>query len=120
MTTFKLLCDRCGLSQREAAAYLNSRLDTVKAWWQGRRNAPHAVLTELRVLNRRQRAAATDFVAGLDPAALADGAEALELALGADDVACRKNGWPCVGAEAAVIGMVAADLDVMVVVTIRD
>ena len=47
MTLFKLLLQSSGLSLREAAELLNSRIDTIKSWSSGRNNAPDGVLYEM-------------------------------------------------------------------------
>lgn len=57
-TPFAMLADRCGLSQREAAEFLNVRLDTVKSWCAGRNVAKPPVLAKLRVLYSKIQAAA--------------------------------------------------------------
>jgi len=43
MSTFKSAIGVCGLSQSEAAAFLDVSLDTVKAWCAGRANPPRGV-----------------------------------------------------------------------------
>lgn len=61
MTPFALLLDRCGLSHREAAAYLSVRLDTVRSWSLGRNRTPPGVIEELRLLYRRIELAAVEW-----------------------------------------------------------
>lgn len=51
MTLFASLLARLGLSQTQAATLLDARLDSVKSWSSGRRNAPDGVLDELAHLN---------------------------------------------------------------------
>ena len=58
MTLFSAILRRLGLSQAEAADYLGSRLDTVKAWSSGRNNVPAGVMAELWTLADKQEAAA--------------------------------------------------------------
>ena len=53
MTPFAAALRLCGLSQPEAAAYLNSRIDTVKKWGQGSNPAPEGVMRELADLQGR-------------------------------------------------------------------
>ena len=56
MTPFAAALRLCGLSQPEAAAYLNSRIDTVKKWGQGSNPAPEGVrrgLADLQVRSIR-------------------------------------------------------------------
>lgn len=108
-TAYALLLDRCGLSQREAAAFHGVRLDTVKSWSSGRNRAPAGAIEELRALYARIERAATEALAQI--AALArshcEPAE-IELGLASDDHEAQALGWPCVGAHAAVLGLIAA------------
>lgn len=46
-TMFKLVCESCGLSVREAAKFLGAKLDTVKSWSSGRNPAPESVIEKL-------------------------------------------------------------------------
>ena len=39
----------------------------------------------------------------------------IEIGLAADDAEARQIGWPCVGAQAAMLGIVAAHVDVVIV-----
>ncbi len=77
MTLFASILHGVGLSQAEAADYLNVSLDTVGSWTRGRRNPNEGVLAELRHLAQRQQTAAS-----------------------AGDT-CRED-WPCEGAYLAV------------------
>jgi hypothetical protein len=106
MTTFALLCDRCGLSHREAAAFLGVRLDTVKSWSAGRNPAPEGVLAQLRGLYARIAQAAEQAIQVIEDNE--DHPDELELGLAADDHEAQSLGWPCVGAHRAVLGLVAA------------
>lgn len=104
MTPFKLLCDRCGLSQREAADFLGARLDTVKSWASGRNRAPEGVITQLRGLFATIERAAGELVAEV----LKQRPTELGLFLARTDDEARARGWPCVGAMAAALGIAAA------------
>jgi hypothetical protein len=113
ITTFTLLCDRCGLSHREAAAFLNVRPDTVKSWSSGRNAAPAGAINELRALYAMIERAASEAVsqaAALEASGRAP--DVIELALASDDHEAQQPplGWPCVGAQAAMLGIVAAKL----------
>jgi len=104
-TAYALLLDRCGLSQREAAAIHGVRLDTVKSWSAGRNPTPAGAVEELRALYARIERAAGEALA------LIEGAPPegeVELGLAGDDHEAQSLGWPCVGAHAAVLGLVAA------------
>ena len=110
-TPFKLLCDRCGLSQREAADFLGARLDTVKSWASGRNRAPAGVIAELRKLHATIERAAGELVAEVKKRR----PDELALFLARTDDEARDRGWPCIGAMAAAIGIVAARTDLPVV-----
>lgn len=109
-TTFKLACDRCGLSHREAAAFLNTRPDTVKSWSSGRNNAPESVIEELRALYEVIETAADSALAVIEEQEAERGSppEVIELGLSSDDHEAQSLGFPCVGAHAASLGIVAA------------
>tara|TARA_R100001086_G_scaffold187482_1_gene105569 strand:- start:142 stop:462 length:321 start_codon:yes stop_codon:yes gene_type:complete len=62
MTTFKSALAICGLSQQQAADYLDVSLQTVKHWSGGRNNVPEGVWVMLADLYQRIEAAA-DFAA---------------------------------------------------------
>lgn len=111
-TAFALLCQVCGLSQREAAELLEVRLDTVKSWSAGRNRAPGRVLSELARLAAAIERAADEAMKAAADAAEKIGAEAetIELGLASDDAEARTLGWPCVGAHRAVLGRIAARL----------
>ncbi len=110
MTTLAaLLIGRCGLSHREAADVLGVRLDTVKSWSSGRNPMPPGAVDELRALYARIERTATEAVAVVSKRGA--GVDVVELGLAADDAEAQALGWPCVGAHAAALGVVAARLD---------
>jgi hypothetical protein len=104
-TLASLLFDRCGLSHREAAEFLKVRLDTVKSWSSGRNSAPAGAIDDLRRLYARIEKAAEEGLTSINHAP--PGVE-IELGLASDDYEAQQIGWPCVGAHAAVLGIVAA------------
>lgn len=110
-TTFTLLAGACGLSHREAAAFLDVRIDTVKSWSAGRNPVPAGVVAQLADLAQRIIAAA-DEAAEHTRELIGDGdaPEAIELGVASDDHEARTLGWPCAGAHKAVIGWTAAHL----------
>lgn len=108
MTPYNILRLRCGLSQPEAADYHNVRLDTVKSWCSGRNRPSANILSELRALHVKIMRAAHEALTML--AAAPPDAE-IELGYAADDHEARSLGWPCVGAQAAMLGEVLARLD---------
>lgn len=110
-----LLIQACGLSQQEAATFLNVRLDTVKSW--GRiRNPNHAapgILTALRTLNAAQRIYAAENIKLVHQMLAGHGApDVIELGLSSDDHEAQSKGWPCVGAERMAYALVAAQIDI--------
>lgn len=108
MTPYDLLRRRCGLSQAEAAAFHGVRLDTVKKWCGGINRASPAVLAELRGLHDKIERVATEALAAI---AAAPEAEEIELGFAADDHEAQALGWPCIGAQAASLGLVLARCD---------
>lgn len=117
-TAYALLLDRCGLSHREAALFVHQvRPDTVKAWAAGRNRVPAGAIAELRALYARIEAAAVQALDQIEAMA-ADGApDRIELGLACDDAEAQALGWPCVGAQAAMLGLVVACMagDAMIV-----
>lgn len=119
-TLFALLCGRCGLSHREAAELLKVRLDTVKSWSSGRNRAGEGVIAELRALHAVIERAAAEMIATIEAARAGHGAaDVIELGMAADDHEAQGLGWPCVGAQAACLGIVAARIDLAVTVVPR-
>lgn len=114
-TAYALLLDRCGISQREAAAFHGVRLDTVKSWSAGRNAAPAGVVAELRGLYAQIETAATEAI----KLAKKQQPTALELGLASDDHEAQSLGWPCVGAQAAAFGLIAARIAIPVVIVPR-
>lgn len=119
-SVFALLIARCGLSQREAAAFLNVSPSAIDKWSRGARPAPVGVIDELRDLYRRQARAAEEAVKQAVSLAEKHGwPELVELGLASDDHEAQSLGWPCGGAQAAMLGMVAAGLSCPVIVVPR-
>jgi hypothetical protein len=105
VTLYALLLDRCGLSHREAAALSGVRLDTIKSWSSGRNRAPAGVLAELRTLYAQIERAAVEALGEIERH---PEAEMIEIGLAADDHEAQALGWPCVGAQEAMLGLVVA------------
>lgn len=114
-TAYALLLARCGLSLREAAEFHGVRADTIKSWSSGRRTAPDGAVAELRELYARIERAAAEAI----KLARKRRATELELGLASDDHEARSIGWPCVGAQAAAFGLVAARLNILVKIVPR-
>lgn len=108
-TIFAMLMQTCGLSHREAADVLHVRIDTVKSWSSGRRQAPQDALAELAALSARIEGAATEALAQIDAMADQHGIpEEIDLGIASDDVEARSIGWPCVGAQCASVALIVA------------
>ncbi len=105
ITAFSLLLDRCGLSHREAAEFRGCSIESIRSWGSGRTRTPEAVIAQFRMLYAHIEVAAAEVLALI--AAESAGCD-IELGLASDDADARSLGWPCVGAHAAVFGIVAA------------
>lgn len=102
MNELRLAMAACGLSQREAAALLDVRLDTVGKAMIGRGRVPPGWLAELRALHQRQSHAAEQaYQLWRD----AGEPREIELGIASDDYEAQQPplGWPCVGAQMAVM-----------------
>lgn len=111
-TAYALLLARCGLSTGEAARLHGVRPDTTKKWSQGTRSAHPDAIDELRALYRQIEHAATDTLAQMRRARPKP--TAVELGLASDDHEAQQLGLPCVGAHEALLGLVAARIDLPV------
>lgn len=100
MTLFSQLLAACGLSQTEAAAFLGVRIDSLKSWSSGRREAPAGVWGALWDLAEKQQKAAENGFDAWDEVGQPD---QLEFGLASDDAEAKSLGWPCVGAHLAVV-----------------
>lgn len=103
-TLYALLRDRCGLSIREAAEFHRASANTVTKWSNGDRNAPPGAIEELRTLYEQIEIAA-DRVAEMTEEIPPD--DVVELCVVSDDHEAQSLGWPCVGAQAAAMGLAA-------------
>lgn len=119
ITLTTLLLDRCGLSHREAAAFLGVRLDTVHSWSSGRNPTPAGVVTELRGLYARIEEEAAQKLQAIRAVCAIEHVDAVDLALADDDAEAQALGWPCVGVHRATLGIIVARLDVPVRVVER-
>lgn len=111
---YALLRERCGLSLRDAATFHVVPIDTVVSWSSGRRRAPDGVIAELRDLYDKIENAAHKAVEFIG-----DDTADIELGIASDDSEAQSLGWPCVGAQAASLGLVAAYIDNAVTITPR-
>jgi transcriptional regulator with XRE-family HTH domain len=111
-TTFALLLQASGLSQREAAAFLGVSASSVDKWSRGVKTAPEGAEAELAALVAEIDQGALDGAeAGLDRLRQAAAPpDAVRLGLASDDEEARQLGLPTVSAHAALLGRVAAAL----------
>ncbi len=98
MTLFSAALRLLGLSQAEAAEYLDVRPDTVKSWSAGRNRVPEGIWEELRALWRLQSRAAGEALALIDEHDPDEIAPNPAGPLGAE--------WPSRGAHHAVLARV--------------
>ncbi|MGO1079712.1 hypothetical protein [Inquilinus sp. CA228] len=105
VTPFALLVQRGGLSQREAAAYLDLSASSIDKMARGVRTAPSGVLADLRALIARIDRAAAEALAEILRAP--SGAE-VEIGYAVDDEEAMSLDWPCVGAHLAVLREIVA------------
>lgn len=103
---YSLLRERCGLSLREAAEFHRVPVNTINSWSSGRRSPPDGVIEELRSLYDRIETAAHALVE-----TIGDNMADVELGISSDDHEARSLGWPCVGAQAAALGLAAMWID---------
>ena len=108
MTPYALLLDRCGLSHGEAADFHAVHPDTPRKWAVGRSRVPAGAIAELRALYARIEAAAVEALDQIEALAAEGAPDRVELALASDDTEAQALGWPCVGAQAAMLGLVVA------------
>ena len=110
-TAFKLLCDLCGLTQRQAATILAINHSTLTAYACGRRTPPYSVLLELADLHKRiadtATAAVDAFVANARPDI---STTTLHLELSATEDQARHLGFPSIAAHRASLALMTADL----------
>ena len=109
MTPFRLLLDLSGLSQREAAAFLDARPDTVVSWSSGRRTAPVGAVDEMAQLVEAQTQAAHNALEQI--AQLIEGQDEgvkIEFGYPADDYEAQALGFPTPSAWGAMAARVVA------------
>ncbi len=102
---FSYLFECWGIYGTDNDRFLKVRIDTIKSWSSGRNGAPEGAIAELRGLYARIETAAGEALTTINHAP--PGAK-IELGMAADDYEAQHLGWPCVGAHAAVLGLVAA------------
>lgn len=109
LTVLDLLRRSCGLSQEEAAAFLDVRIDTIRSWSTGRRLAPAGALLALAALESRIETVAREGMVQIDRSIREAGpAEEIEIGIASDDAEAQSLGWPCLGAQTASVGRLVA------------
>lgn len=108
MTPFRVLMNLAGLSQREAAAFLDISPSAVDKMSRGTRATPAGIVGDLRELIDRQEEAADN---ALDLIESRDDAVEIEIGYPTDDNEAQSLGWPCVGAWSAMAARVIAAID---------
>ena len=108
-TPFILLCERCGLSPRDAAGYLDTTDELIALWSRDHLSCPDHVIGQLRLLYRQISAVAEAAMRDFVELSRRQGAIAeVNLQVAADDEAARQLGLPCIGAHRAALGLVIA------------
>jgi len=115
MTPFALLLQLAGLSQREAATFLNVSPSSVDKMARGIRSTPSGVVDELRSLIAAQARTAGEFLDMIEE----QSPDEIELGYPADDYEAQSLGWPSVGAWATMAARVIAEADCTVVLVPR-
>jgi hypothetical protein len=107
MSALAIALTACGLSQRQAAAFLKVREDTVNKCAAGKSRVPPGWLVELKALSDQIERAAQ---AGLAQIENASPGTAIELGFAVDDHEARSLGWPCASAQIASLSRIWAAL----------
>ena len=110
-SAYDLLRQRCGLSQQEAADFHQARLDTVKSWCSGRREAPEGEIDELRDLYAKIERMGDALAKSVkQQKARADKELILEVSVPRTDQEAQALGWPTLSTCLAAAGLALAQL----------
>ena len=110
-SAYDLMRQRCGLSQQEAADFHDTRLDTVKSWCSGRRQAPEGVITELQDLYARIRQMGDALAKAVKQQKAPPGEELIvAVTTPKTEQEARALGWPTQSACLAAAGLAIAQL----------
>lgn len=112
MTTFRLLATNCGLSLKDAAAFLAMPEATASAYWKGKRQAPPKAIRKLHALDRRIESLTMRLVAGIEDmlSDIAAKPKALKLKRITTDKAAQAYRLPCASCHEAVVCRVMSNL----------
>ena len=106
MILYKHLMLVAGLSHREAAAFHDVRLDTIRSWSINRNPAPEGVINELTELIDRMLTAVDQAMSAIEDQHTSP--TVIELGSCSDDKEAQDLGWPCASVHHHVIGLIAA------------
>lgn len=104
-TPFDIMRERCGLSIAEAAEFLGVPRATVDAWSTGTLPMSHGVIVELRSLYRKIVHTGRDLGETLRIRLEQTPERRIEIVLARNDDDARACGFPCMGAQAAAVGI---------------
>jgi hypothetical protein len=99
---YNLLREACGLSQAEAAAFHETRLDSVKSWCSDRRTAPQGVINDLQRLARQIHASGIAYAELLKSSS---GGDVYVIGLPSDEQDARTCGFPSIGAQMRAVAV---------------
>ena len=99
---YNLLREACGLSQAEAAAFHETRLDSVKSWCSDRRTAPQGVINDLQKLARQIQASGIAFAELLKGSS---GGDVYVIGLPSDEQDARVCGFPSIDAQMRAVAV---------------
>lgn len=104
-SAYNLTRQRCGLSQREAAAHHGVSINTVDKWCAGKRTVPPGVMQELQELYQIIRRAGGALGARMDALKRGEEDEPIEIGVAVTDADARALGFPSAGAHHAAVGL---------------
>ena len=99
---YNLLREACGLSQAEAAAFHETRLDSVKSWCSDRRTAPQGVINDLQRLARQIQASGITYAELLKSS---NGGDVYVIGLPSDERDARACGFPSIGSQMRAVAV---------------
>ena len=98
MTLFKSLLQRTGMSQTDAADFLNVPVQRIKNWSAGRQDAPKGVLEDIRELLNHIFQQAETAISDWRSNEL-ETSDHFTIFIHVDEHHMKERGWPCVSAQ---------------------
>lgn len=99
---FRLILNSTGLSQREAASFLDVDERTVRRWVAGQYDPPQGVAEEMIALIRQQEKAANALLSTMREKSADNGLpETIDCLVAESDEAAQERGWPTVSSQMA-------------------